>query len=76
MLRNIPSSVLRQLVKLSERRESLLAQIQNVDREIVRLEGRFGVPATDDRATVALASKKFTSESADAKHRAALYAKE
>ncbi len=58
MLRNIPSAVLKQLVKLSERREALMSQIQQVDREIVRLESRFGVPAADDRsAPVTISSK-------------------
>ena len=58
MLRNIPSSVLKQLVKLSERREGLMSQIQQVDREIVRLESRFGVPAVDEgRASVTISTK-------------------
>lgn len=49
MLRNIPSATLKQLVKLSERREALMSQMQQIDREIVRLESRFGVPAAEDR---------------------------
>lgn len=62
MLRNIPSSVLKQLVKLSERREALLSQIQDVDRDIVRLESKFGVPAVDnDRAPVTISAKQSTS---------------
>ena len=38
MLTNIPSATLRQLVKLSERKDALLAQIQKIDREIVRIQ--------------------------------------
>jgi len=38
MLTNIPSAILRQLVKLSERKEALMAQIQAIDREMVRLQ--------------------------------------
>ena len=34
MLRNIPSATLKQLVRLSERKESLMAQIQEIDRRI------------------------------------------
>ena len=58
MLRNIPSAVLKQLVKLSERRESLMSQIQTIDRDIVRLESKFGVPlAADGSATVTVSTK-------------------
>ena len=48
MLRDIPSSALKQLVKLSERKETLMAQIQEIDREMVRVQSRFGVPARSD----------------------------
>lgn len=59
MLRNIPSSVLKQLVRLSERREGFMSQIQQLDREIVRLESRFGVPAADDgRAAVTISRRQ------------------
>ncbi len=44
MLRDIPSSALKQLVKLSERKEALMAQIQEIDREMARVQGKFGVP--------------------------------
>jgi hypothetical protein len=58
MLRNIPSSALRQLVKLSERREGLLSQLQQIDRDIVRLESRFGVPTIEDnRAAITISAK-------------------
>jgi DNA invertase Pin-like site-specific DNA recombinase len=45
MFTSIPSAALRQLVKLSERKEGLLGQIQEIDREMVRLQAKFGVPA-------------------------------
>jgi len=37
MLRNIPSSTLKQLVRLTERKEALMARIQEIDREMVRV---------------------------------------
>ena len=54
MLRNIPSSTLKQLVRLSERKEALMAQIQEIDREMMRVQSRFGIPARegDQRAPV------------------------
>ena len=45
MFTNIPSAVLRQLVKLSERKEALMTRIQEIDRRMVRLQSRFGVPS-------------------------------
>jgi len=45
MLRNIPSAALKELVKLSERKETLMAQIQEIDREMLRVQKRFGIPA-------------------------------
>jgi hypothetical protein len=44
MLRNIPSSTLKQLVRLSERKEALLAQIQDIDRQMLRVQQQFGIP--------------------------------
>ncbi len=44
MFTNLPSSTLKQLVKLSERKEKLMAQIQDLDREMVRLQSKYGVP--------------------------------
>jgi hypothetical protein len=54
MLRSIPSKVLKDLVKLSERREAHLAQIQAIDREISRVQERFGIPTreTGDPAAI------------------------
>jgi len=48
MLRNIPSAALKELVKLTERKEALLARIQEIDREMVRVQRRFGIPSRDD----------------------------
>jgi len=44
MLRNIPSATLKELVRLSERKESLMAQIQQIDRQMVQVQKRFGIP--------------------------------
>ena len=54
MLRNIPSSTLKQLVRFSERKEALMAQIQEIDREMMRVQSRFGIPSRggDQRAPV------------------------
>ncbi len=54
MLTNIPSSTLKQLVRLSERKEVLMAQIQEIDREMMHVQERFGIPsrAGDQRAPV------------------------
>jgi hypothetical protein len=59
MLRNIPSAALKQLVKLSQRKEALLAQIQGIDREMVRVQSRFGIPVEerDQRAHVTVSGK-------------------
>jgi flagellar biosynthesis/type III secretory pathway chaperone len=55
MLRNIPSATLKELVKLSERKESLMAQIQEIDREMLRVQKKFGIPQREeDRAPVAV----------------------
>jgi flagellar biosynthesis/type III secretory pathway chaperone len=40
MLTNIPSGTLRHLVKLSERKDALLAQVQEIDREIASIQRR------------------------------------
>jgi len=48
MLRNIPSAALRQLVKLTERKEALMGQIQEIDRQMVRVQTRIGVPTRSD----------------------------
>jgi flagellar biosynthesis/type III secretory pathway chaperone len=44
MLRNMPSATLKELLRLSERKESLMAQIQDIDREMLRVQKRFGIP--------------------------------
>jgi hypothetical protein len=54
MLRNIPSSTLKELVRLTEKKERLMAQIQEVDREMIRVQNKFGIPSreSDQRAPV------------------------
>jgi len=54
MLRNVPSSTLKQLVRLTERKEALMAQIQEIDREMIRVQNQFGIPSreSDQRAPV------------------------
>jgi hypothetical protein len=47
MLRNVPSSTLRQLVRLTERKERLLAQVQEIDRQMIRVQDKFGIPSRD-----------------------------
>lgn len=47
MLRNIPSSTLKQLLRLSERKEGLMAQIQEIDRQMVQVQNQFGIPSRD-----------------------------
>src|SRR3954454_5574646 len=47
MLRNIPSSTLKMLVRLSERKEALIAQIQALDREMLAVQERFGIPKVE-----------------------------
>jgi hypothetical protein len=61
MLRSIPSKVLKQLVKLSERREAHLAHVQAIDREINRVQEQFGIPC---RETGDVAPISFSGDSA------------
>jgi hypothetical protein len=50
MFTNIPSATLRQLVKLSERKEALMQQIQELDHEMVQLQSEFDLPPTTSGA--------------------------
>jgi hypothetical protein len=54
MLRNIPSSILKKLVHLTERKEALMARIQEIDREMMHVQNKFGIPSRegDQRAPV------------------------
>jgi len=54
MLRHIPSATLKELVRLSERKEALMAQIQEIDRQMLRVQKRFGIPQreSDEAALV------------------------
>ena len=62
MLTTIPSATLRQLVKLSERKEALMAQIQEIDRRMIQLERPFeqapGASARRGRVTFSSAPQK------------------
>jgi hypothetical protein len=60
MLRNIPSATLKELVKLSERKEALLAQIQEIDREMLRVQDQFGIPAREDEGAPVTVSRSRT----------------
>jgi hypothetical protein len=58
MLRNIPSAALKELVTLSERKEALMARIQEIDREMLRVQKRFGIPtAKEDQTTSVTVSR-------------------
>jgi hypothetical protein len=46
MFTNIPSATLRQLVKLSKRKEALMREIQELDREMIELQSKFDLPPT------------------------------
>src|SRR5437762_12758820 len=54
MLRDIPSSTLKQLVRLTERKGARMRQIKELDREMMRVQNKFGIPARegDQRAPV------------------------
>lgn len=66
MLRSIPSSDLKKLLKLSQCKEALIAQIQEIDRQMVRVQDRFGIPSRDGPqsapVTVLRASRPFTGQ--------------
>lgn len=48
MLRNVPSTSLKELVRLSEKKERLMAQIQEIDREMLRVQKKFGIPQREE----------------------------
>jgi hypothetical protein len=53
MFTRIPSATLKQLVKLSERKEELMEKIQAIDREMVRLQSQYELPVSNpERARV------------------------
>lgn len=68
MLRNIPSATLKELVRLSERKEALMAKIQQIDREMLQVQDQFGIPAREGDAlasvTVSGAPASFRKRSA------------
>jgi len=58
MLRNIPSAMLKELVRLSERKEALMARIQEIDREMLRLQKRFGIPQREEEAPITVSRSR------------------
>lgn len=60
MLRNIPSSTLKELVRLSERKEALMAQIQEIDRHMLRVQGRLGIPSAEGQPAPVTVSRSRT----------------
>ena len=63
MLRNVPSAMLRKLVTLSERKEGLLARVQEIDQEMLRIQSRFesdsAPPATSAKVTITRGDSKM-----------------
>jgi hypothetical protein len=61
MLRDIPSAALKQLVRLSERKEALMERIQEIDREMLRVQNRVGIPSreSDARAPVTVSRSRI-----------------
>jgi hypothetical protein len=50
MIRNIPSAILRKLVVLSERKEALVARVQDIEQEMLRIQRRVeSAEGRDDR---------------------------
>jgi len=58
MRMNIPSATLRELVRLSERKDALLAQIQEIDREMDRLQDEQGASENDARSARVTVSRR------------------
>ena len=61
---NIPSAKLKQLVKLAEHKEALMAKIQEIDRQMLELERQFGHSSADGqkgRFTFSTSSQSKTS---------------
>ena len=57
MFTNIPSSTLLELVKLSERKEALMAQIQQIDHRMLTLQRQSrGISAPARKARVTFSS--------------------
>jgi hypothetical protein len=59
----VSSARLKQLVKLSKRKETLLAQIQNIDREMVQLEQQFREARTSKKPNARLTFSRETKKS-------------
>ena len=54
MLRNIPSAILRKLVVLSERKEALMARVQDIEHEMLRVQRRVEAAEGRDDKTAQL----------------------
>ncbi len=50
MLNNIPSTTLRRLVALSERKEALVARVQDIEREMLRIQRETEAVSSDKPA--------------------------
>jgi hypothetical protein len=74
MFTTIPSATLKQLVRLSERKEALMAQIQEIDREMVRVQSRFDIPSRNPalRAPVTVSRRLVRADSEKRSKRGAL----
>jgi hypothetical protein len=60
VLRNIPSSTLKELVRFYERKEALLVQIQEIDRQMLCVQDRFGIPSREDQGAHVTVSRSRT----------------
>ena len=45
MARNLPSAAIRKLVALSERKDALMSKVQEIDREMLRIQRKSEVGA-------------------------------
>jgi flagellar biosynthesis/type III secretory pathway chaperone len=63
MLTNIPSAILRQLVKLSDRKDALLAEVQKIDRQIAAIQRKATSAGQIQKAPVTVSRAPRTSRS-------------
>jgi hypothetical protein len=68
MLTNIPSATLRKLVKLSARKDALLAQIQEIDHEIATIQSQALSAGQIEKAPVTF-SRSLRSKTSQSKRR-------
>jgi hypothetical protein len=74
MFTNIPSATLRKMIKLSERKEELMLQIQEIDRRMMRLQRSLRQPSRESRrkARVTFSNASSTRQSRPRAKRGAL----